>query len=125
LAWPSSRRMLIARLRSDAMTRGAFPVLTRGLVFLVGDVADPVELVLYVPVAGDPGGEVGGIGLAVAGDEVDDLDGPLALRRDGAAQLRDLGRRTGSRKTIPQTVRNCPYLELCSQAQGHRLSRQR
>jgi hypothetical protein len=27
--WPSRRRMLMARLRSDAMTRGAFPVLTR------------------------------------------------------------------------------------------------
>jgi len=62
----------------------------QGLVFLVGD-ADPVELVLYVPVAAAPGGEVGGFGLAVAGDEVDDLDGPLVLRRDGSAQLRDMG----------------------------------
>ena len=74
--------------------------------------------------AADPGGEVGWIALAVAGDEVDDLDGPLALRRDGAAQPRDLGRRTGSRKTIPQTVRNCPYLQLCSHGQRPRLSRQ-
>ena len=31
LAWPSSRRMLMARLRSVAITRGAFPVLTRDL----------------------------------------------------------------------------------------------
>ena len=34
---------------------------------------------------------VAGLGVAVAGDEVDDLDGLLALRGDGAAQLRDLG----------------------------------
>ena len=29
--WPSRRRMLMARLRSEAMTPGAFPVLTRDL----------------------------------------------------------------------------------------------
>ena len=34
---------------------------------------------------------VAGLGVAVAGDEVDDLDGLLAFLRDGAAQLRDLG----------------------------------
>src|ERR1700728_441004 len=33
----------MARLRSDAMTRGAFPVLTKGLVFLVGDVVDTAD----------------------------------------------------------------------------------
>ena len=59
----------------------------QGSVFLVGDVADPVELVLDVPVAADPGGQGGGLGLTVAGNEVDDLDGLLALCRDGAAQL--------------------------------------
>ena len=32
-----------------------------------------------------------GLGVAVAGDEVDDLDGLLAVLRDRAAQLRDLG----------------------------------
>ncbi len=31
LAWPSRRRMLMAKLRSDAITRGAFPVLTSDL----------------------------------------------------------------------------------------------
>jgi len=40
-----------------------------------------------VPVAADPGGQGGRSGVAVAGDEVDDLDG----LRDRAAQLRDLG----------------------------------
>jgi len=31
LEWPSRRRRLMARLRSDAITLGAFPVLTRDL----------------------------------------------------------------------------------------------
>jgi hypothetical protein len=52
----------------------------QGLVFLVRDVANvPLELVPNFPVAFDPGGQGGGIGLAVAGDDVDDLDGLLAL----------------------------------------------
>ena len=63
----------------------------QGFVFLVGDVTDPVELVLYVPVAADPGGQGVRAGVAVAGDEVDDLDGLLPLLDDRAAQLRDLG----------------------------------
>jgi hypothetical protein len=50
-----------------------------------------VELVLDVPVPPHPGGQGGGIGVAVAGDEVDDLDGLLSLLRDRAPQLRDLG----------------------------------
>ena len=58
-------------------------------VLLVGDVADPVELVFYVPVAADPGRQGGRVGVAVAGSDVDDLDGLLALFRDRAAQLRD------------------------------------
>jgi hypothetical protein len=44
-----------------------------------------------VPVAADPGGQGGRVGVAVAGDEVDDLDGLLAVLRDRAAQLSDLG----------------------------------
>src|ERR1700691_4374433 len=63
----------------------------QGLVLLVGDVADPVELVFYVPVAADPGGQGLRARAVVAGDQVDDLDGLLALFRDGAADLRDLG----------------------------------
>ena len=41
--------------------------------------------------ASDPGGQGGRVGVAVAGDEAGDLDGLLALLRDCAAQLRDLG----------------------------------
>jgi hypothetical protein len=41
--------------------------------------------------AADPDGQGGRVGVAVAGDQVDDLDGLLALLRDRAAQLRDLG----------------------------------
>src|SRR5579872_266852 len=63
----------------------------QGFVFLVGDVADPVELVLDVPVAAGPGGQGCGAGITVAGDQVDDLDGLLPVLGDGAAQLRDLG----------------------------------
>ena len=87
LAWPSSRSRLMARLRSEAMTRGAFPVLTRGAVLLAGDVADPVELVLDVPVPLDPGGEGG---RAV---EFDPRRGEDGL--DGAADLGDLRRAAG------------------------------
>jgi hypothetical protein len=50
-----------------------------------------VELVLDLPVPSDPGGQRGGLRVPVAGDEVDDLDGLLALPGDGAADLRDLG----------------------------------
>ena len=48
-----------------------------------------MELVLDLPVPADPGGQGGGAGVAVAGDEVDDLDGFLPLLRDRAADLRD------------------------------------
>lgn len=41
--------------------------------------------------ATDPGGQGGRVRVAVAGDEVHDLDGLLAFLRDRAAQLRDLG----------------------------------
>jgi hypothetical protein len=50
-----------------------------------------VELVLYLPVATDPGGQGSRADIGVAGDEVDDLDGLLSFSRDRAAQLRDLG----------------------------------
>ena len=52
---------------------------------------DPVKLVLDVPVAADPGGQGFRARAAVAGDEVNDLDGFLAVPGDRAAQLRDLG----------------------------------
>src|SRR6185312_16128913 len=70
---------------------GRVPGPDQGFVFLVGNVADPVELVLDVPVAADPGGQRGSTGVAVAGDQVHDLDRLLAVPRDRAAQLRDLG----------------------------------
>jgi hypothetical protein len=50
-----------------------------------------VKTVLDLLVAADPGGQGGRAGVAVAGDEADDLDGLLAVRGDRAAQLRDLG----------------------------------
>ena len=50
-----------------------------------------MELVLYLPVATDPGGQGSRADIGVAGDEVDDLDGLLSFSRDRAAQLRDLG----------------------------------
>jgi hypothetical protein len=59
-------------------------------VLLVGDVADPVELVLDVPVAADPGGQGLRARAAVAGDQAGDLDGLPALPDDRAAQLGDL-----------------------------------
>ena len=37
-----------------------------------------MKTVFYLPVAADPGGEGDWIGVAVAGNEVDDLDGLLA-----------------------------------------------
>jgi hypothetical protein len=83
----------MARLRSDAITRGAFPVLTRDLSSRnVTSRTDPVKAVFYFPVAPHPGRQGGGIGVAVAGNEVDDFDGLLSVPGDGAAQLRDLGR---------------------------------
>src|SRR5512140_556292 len=64
----------------------------QGFVFLIGHVPDPVKAVFYLPVAPHPGRQGGGIGVAVAGNEVDDFDGLLSVPGDGAAQLRDLGR---------------------------------
>src|ERR1700677_4207763 len=62
----------------------------QGLVLLVSDVADSVELVLDGPGAADPGGQGLRARAAAAGDQVGDLDGLLALLDDRAAQLRDL-----------------------------------
>src|SRR5579872_2539299 len=59
-------------------------------VFQVSDVPDPVKTIFYLPVIPDPGGKRGRVGVFVAGDQVDDLDGLLPVLRDGAAQLRDL-----------------------------------
>jgi hypothetical protein len=59
LSWPSRRGRLMARPRIVAITRGAFPVLTTDLSSWLGDVADPVQLVLDFPVAPDPGGRGG------------------------------------------------------------------
>jgi hypothetical protein len=75
----------MAKLRSDAMTRGRVPGPDQGSVFLAGDVADPVEPVLDLPVAADPCRHGGGLGLAVAGDEVDDdAEGTGDGQRGGA-----------------------------------------
>jgi hypothetical protein len=51
-----------------------------------------VEAVFYLPVASHPGRQGGRIGVAVAGNEVDNFDGLLSVPGDVAAQLRDLGR---------------------------------
>jgi hypothetical protein len=75
---------------------GRVPGPDQGLVFLVGDVADPVKTVSRLPVPADPGCQCGRAGVAVAGDQVDGLDGLLALLGDRAAQLRDLGGAAGS-----------------------------
>src|ERR1700751_3996309 len=91
LSWPSRRRRLMARLLSEAITRGAFSRPDQRFVFQESHVPHPVKTVLYVPVAPDPGGQGGRAGVAVAGDQVDDLDGLLPVLRDGAAQLCDLG----------------------------------
>ena len=69
-----------------------------GLVEILteGDVPHPVELVLDVPVAADPGGRVSGLGLfgGQGADGVDDLAAPAALtvdRRADAGALDGLG----------------------------------
>ena len=78
----------VAERRHDA---GRVPGSDQRFVFLIGHVTDPVELVLYLPVATDPGGQGSRAGIGVAGDEVDDLDGLPALLGDRTADLRDLG----------------------------------
>jgi len=62
------------------MTRGV-SCPDQGLVLLVSDIADPVELVFYMPVAAGPGGRGLRARAAVAGDQADDLDGLCATRR--------------------------------------------
>jgi hypothetical protein len=63
------------RMRSVAITRGALPRSDQGLVLRVGGVADPVELVFYLPVPADPGGKGDRVRGGVAGDQIHDLDG--------------------------------------------------
>lgn len=55
LAVPSSRSMLITRSRSEAMTRGPLPVRTCDRSLSEGDVTDPVQPVLHVPMTAHPG----------------------------------------------------------------------
>jgi hypothetical protein len=54
--------------------------------FQVSHVPYSVKTVFYLPVAADPGGQDSRVAIALAGDEVDDLDGLLALLRDRALQ---------------------------------------
>ena len=78
LAWPFRRKRRwpgCAGCHDAGRVAGA----DQGSVLVVGDVADPVQPVLYFPVAADPGGQGGRAGVAVAGDHVDDLDGFLAV----------------------------------------------
>ena len=49
----------MARLRRDAMARGAVPVRTRGIVLGECGVPDVVDLVLDVPVVADAAGDLG------------------------------------------------------------------
>src|SRR5690348_13355138 len=87
LSWPSSRRRPMTRLLSEA-----------------------------IPVAPDPGGQGGRAGVFVAGDQVeDDLDGLLAVLRDGAAQLRDLG---GALEPDPVGCQKSAWPVSCSDGLG-------
>src|SRR6185437_3582454 len=63
----------------DCHDAGRVPGSDQRFVFLVGHVTDPVELVLYLPVATDPGGQGSRADIGVACDEVDDLDGLLSF----------------------------------------------
>jgi hypothetical protein len=59
-----------------------------GAVFVVGDIAYPMQAVFYGPVAADPGGEVGCGGLlsGQTGDRIHDFGGPfLAVQPSGFA----------------------------------------
>src|SRR4051812_23886434 len=74
-----------------------------GAVLVVGDVPHVVDLVLDVPVAADPGGELGGFGLVQvqAGDGIDGLGGePLRLIQAAPATA-DLQRLRGVREPDP------------------------
>jgi hypothetical protein len=90
-AWPSKRSRLTARLHSEAITRGAFSCPDQRFILLISHVADPVKPAFYLRLAADPGRQGGGIGVAVAGNEVHDPGGLPAFPRDRAADLRDLG----------------------------------
>ena len=87
LAWPASRRMVRARFRNAAMTRGAAGGADLGAVLIEVHVADPVKAVLDGPVAADDGGEPGGAGLGGGqrGDSVAGLGGPLPAAQLAAA----------------------------------------
>lgn len=71
-----------------------------GQVLGEGDIADPVQAVLDLPVPADPGGELGGAGLVggQVGDGVDGLGAPAAVfagpgrdRAGAAGELDGLG----------------------------------
>lgn len=71
---------------------GRGPGSDQGFVFAVGDIADPVELVLDVPVLPHPGSQGVGVNIGGAGDEIDDLGGafPGVLPGNGPPELSDL-----------------------------------
>src|SRR5215218_4009674 len=77
LECPASRLTLIAVLRRAAMICGPAPVRTAGVVLTESDIADPVQGVLYLPVAAQPDREQDRVGIPVSqrGDRVDRLGG--------------------------------------------------
>jgi hypothetical protein len=85
---PPSRRSRLLAGRSDAITHGRVSYRDPRYAFLVSHIPHPGKAFSYLPVAADSGGRVG---VAAAGNDVDDFDGFLAVPRDRAAQSGDLG----------------------------------
>ena len=65
-AWPARRRMPMTRLPIAAVTCGPVPVRAVKASSPLGDAADPVQAVIDLLVAADPGGELAGPGRRAA-----------------------------------------------------------
>jgi hypothetical protein len=79
LAWPDSRKMVMARWPQGGHDPRSAGGADLGPVLVVVQVADPVQAVFDGPVAAGDGGEAGrgGLGDGQRGDRVDGLAGPF------------------------------------------------
>jgi hypothetical protein len=103
---PAVRNAPIAALHRAAVTSCRCAGVDLAAVLVIGDIADPANLVLDMPVPADPGSQLRGLRRVApqVGDSADGLGGEalqLVETTFAAANLDDLG---GVRKPLPDVM---------------------